>query len=209
MEERQRIAREFHDSLEQDLAAMALRLDAAAEATADHEAHDVLADQRAAVLRLQDESHQFVWDLRDAALAERPLAESLAALVEDLRHLSPAPIGLRIAGSLPNPPLAARQQLLRIVREAVANAVSHAHAATIEVVASAVNGRVAVEVRDDGEGFDVAACERRAGHFGLRGMRERAWRVGAMLDIESSPRSGSRVAVAVDAERPQGDEPSG
>ena len=209
LEERQRIAREFHDSLEQDLAAMALRLDAAAEATADHEAHDVLAEQRAAVLRLQDESHQFVWDLRDAALAERPLAESLAALVEDLRHLSPAPIGLRIAGSLPNPPLAARQQLLRIVREAVANAVSHAHAATIEVAASARDGGVVMEVRDDGEGFDVAACERRAGHFGLRGMRERAWRAGATLGIESSPRSGTRVVVAVGTGWTEGEESRG
>jgi signal transduction histidine kinase len=169
----------------------------------------VLADQRAAVLRLQDESHQFVWDLRDAAFAERPLAESLGALVDDLRHLSPARIGLRIAGSLPNPPLAARQQLLRIVREAVANAVSHAHAATIEVAATATDGRVVVEVRDDGEGFDVAACERRAGHFGLRGMRERAWRAGATLGIESSPRSGTRVVVAVGTGRPEGEESPG
>ena len=207
LEERQRIAREFHDSLEQDLAAMALRLDAAAEVVAGDDARDVLAQQRSAVLRLQDESHQFVWDLRDAALAERPLAESLAALVADLRHLSPAPIGLRIVGHLPSPPLAARQHLLRIVREAVANAVSHAHAAAIEVTASAADGRVAVEVQDDGEGFDVAACERRAGHFGLRGMRERAWRAGATLDITSNPRSGTRVLVGVDAGGPAGEEP--
>jgi signal transduction histidine kinase len=209
LEERQRIAREFHDSLEQDLAAMALRLDAAAEAVADDEARDVLAQQRAAVLRLQDESHQFVWDLRDAALAERPLAESLAALVDDLRHLSPASIGLHIAGELPSPPLAARQQLLRIVREAVANAVSHAHAAAIEVAAAVVEGRIVVEVQDDGEGFDVATCERRAGHFGLRGMRERAWRAGATLGIESSPRSGTRVTVAIDSCRPDEQAPPG
>jgi signal transduction histidine kinase len=209
LEERQRIAREFHDSLEQDLAAMALRLDAAAEAVADDEARDVLAQQRAAVLRLQDESHQFVWDLRDAALAERPLAESLAALVDDLRHLSPASIGLHIAGELPSPPLAARQQLLRIVREAVANAVSHAHAAAIEVAAAVVEGRIVVEVQDDGEGFDVATCERRAGHFGLRGMRERAWRAGATLGIESSPRSGTRVTVAIESCRPDEQAPPG
>ena len=204
LEERQRIAREFHDSLEQDLAAMALRLGAAAEAVADAEAHDVLSAQRLAVLRLQDESHQFVWDLRDAAHAERPLSESLARLVEDLRHLSPAPIALRIAGPLPSPPLAARQQMLRIVREAVANAVSHAHAAKIAVSAGSAAGRVTIEVQDDGEGFDVAAAERRAAHFGLRGMRERAWRVGAVLDIESSARSGTRVVLALDAGRPEG-----
>lgn len=205
-EERQRIAREFHDSLEQDLAAMALRLDAAAESLAAGEARDVLDGQRAAVLRLQDESHHFVWDLRDAALADRPLAESLAALVDDQRHLSPAPIGLRIEGPLPNPPLAVRQHLLRIVREAVANAVSHAHAATIDVTASATPGGVRVEVRDDGEGFDVAACERKAGHFGLRGMRERAWRTGATLEVESSPRSGTRVVVSVGTREPGGGE---
>jgi signal transduction histidine kinase len=198
LEERQRIAREFHDSLEQDLAAMALRLDAATHAVAGDEVRTVLAQQRAAVLRLQDESHQFVWDVRDAALAERPLAESLAALADDLRHLSPVPIGLRITGPVPTLPSPTRRHLLRIVREAVVNAVSHAHASAIEVTVAAEEGRLVVAVRDDGEGFDVAACERRAGHFGLRGMRERAWRLGATLDIESSPRSGSRIVVSVD-----------
>lgn len=201
-EERQRIAREFHDSLEQDLAVMALRLEADAGTVADDASRRLIDQQRAAVLRLQDESHQFVWDLRDAALADRPLADSLAALVADLQQCCPVPIELAIAGRLPNPPLVVRQQLLRIVREAVANAVSHAHAATIAVTAAERAGGLMVEVRDDGEGFDVAPCERKAGHFGLRGMRERAWRVGADLAIESSPRSGTRVVVGVAAAPP-------
>ena len=196
-EERQRIAREFHDSLEQDLAVMALRLEADAGAVADDASRRLIDQQRAAVLRLQDESHQFVWDLRDAALADRPLADSLTALIADLQQCRPVPIELAIAGPLPNPPLAVRQQLLRVVREAVANAVSHAHASTIAVTATERAGRVTAEVQDDGEGFDVAACERKAGHFGLRGMRERAWRMGADLEIESSPRFGTRVAVSV------------
>jgi signal transduction histidine kinase len=199
LEERQRIAREFHDSLEQDLAAMALRLDAVCE-TAPAEAMAEIDQQRAAVLRLQDESRNFVWDLRDAAAADRPLDESLARLVEELRHCSPAPIRLRVEGGLGNPPLAARQQLLRIVREAVANAVSHAHASKIDVVAAARSGGVAVEVRDDGEGFDLDACERKAGHFGIRGMRERARRSAARLEIASRPRSGTTVRVSLGGE---------
>ena len=205
-EERQRIAREFHDSLEQDLAVMALRLEADAGEIADPAARQLLDQQRTAVLRLQDESHQFVWDLRDAARAERPLAESLRTLVDDLRHGSPADITLEIDGLLHSPPLAVRQNLLRIVRESVANAVAHAHAATISVTASAAAGRLRVTVCDDGEGCDVAACERKVGHFGLRGMRERAWRMGADFEIVSRPRSGTRVAVAVDA-APTGGQP--
>lgn len=203
-EERQRIAREFHDSLEQDLAVMALRLEADSGMVADDAARRLFDQQRAAVSRLQDESHQFVWDLRDAALTDRPLADSLTALIADLQQCCPVPIELAIKGRLPNPPLAVRQQLLRIVREAVANAVSHAHAAKIAVTATDRAGRVTVEVRDDGEGFDVAAGERKAGHFGLRGMRERAWRVGAALAIESTPRSGTRVVVSVPAAAPAG-----
>jgi signal transduction histidine kinase len=198
LEERQRIAREFHDSLEQDLAVMALRLEADAAGVADGAARRLFDQQRAAVLRLQDESHQFVWDLRDAGLADRPLGDSLEELIADVQRCSPVPIALVIQGRLPNPALPVRQQLLRIVREAVANAVSHAHAAKIAVTATIRDGRVSVEVRDDGEGFDVAASERMAGHFGLRGMRERAWRLGADLAIESQPRSGSRVALSVD-----------
>jgi signal transduction histidine kinase len=72
-----------------------------------------------------------------------------------------------------------------------------------------VEGRIVVEVQDDGEGFDVATCERRAGHFGLRGMRERAWRAGATLGIESSPRSGTRVTVAIESCRPDEQAPPG
>jgi signal transduction histidine kinase len=197
LEERQRIAREFHDSLEQDLAAMALRLEAVCETAAPAEAMAEIDQQRAAVLRLQDESRNFVWDLRDAAAANRPLEESLARLVEELQQCSPAPIQLRVAGSLGNPPLAERQQLLRIVREAVANAVSHAHASTIEVVAASRPGGVTVEVHDDGEGFDPVACERKAGHFGIRGMRERAHRSAVELEIASRPRSGTTVRVSL------------
>jgi signal transduction histidine kinase len=95
-------------------------------------------------------------------------------------------------------PLDARHHLLRIVREAVANAARHGQASTIDVVVTGRGaGRATVEVADDGIGFDFDLCERKRGHFGIRGMRERARRIGATLAIDSRERVGTRLTVTL------------
>lgn len=199
VEERRRIAREFHDSLEQDLAGLMLRLDSAAWGSGDPEARLVLDRQRALVARLQTETRQFVWDLRDPAKAHWSFEELVAAQLAEQQEFTAVPIQLRITGA-PEVPRAARYHLLRIVREAVANAIHHAGATTIDVTitaSSAPDGRVEVTVADDGVGFDAEACEQLAGHFGLRGMRERARRIDAEFTIEPRSGGGSRVVVVV------------
>jgi two-component system nitrate/nitrite sensor histidine kinase NarQ len=91
-----------------------------------------------------------------------------------------------------------RHQTVRIVREAVANAVQHAEASRISVrLAGTETGGLTIEVADDGRGFDVAARTAADGHFGLRGMQERARRIGGDLAIESNPGGGTRVILAV------------
>jgi signal transduction histidine kinase len=200
-EERHRIAREFHDTLEQDLAGISLRLDAAAHRAADERSRHVLEEQRGLLARLQSETHDFLWDLRDPARHDGSLLESLAAQVAYLRSLTTVPIRFDAAGDLPRVPSLVQYQLLRIMREAVNNALKHADAAAIEVrVASGPDG-LCLTVTDDGIGFDVAGRELLDGHFGIRGIRERARRIGAKTAIESHSGRGTHVAIVVPPSR--------
>lgn len=196
-EERQRIAREFHDTLEQELAGLSLRLDAAASRVSDAKARELLEQQRRLLSRLQSETHDFVWDLRDPARQDAPLNEALKSLVEHLQPGTPVPLRFTFEGELsPLPPLV-QHHLLRIAREAVNNAVKYAHAASIEVALRIQPGRLRLAITDDGGGFDVASGEAPAGHFGIRGMKERAGKLGAEFEIRSEPGQGTRVELTL------------
>lgn len=203
-EERRRIAREFHDSVNQGLAAATLRLDAAAYRLTDERSKTVLDRQRRLLTTLQAEAREFIWDLRDPVHADAPLAEALEAQLEFLDPSAalvidfvPPAGGVDPAAGLPAD---VRHQIVRIVREAVANAVRHAKASRIVVrLAAADSGGLTIEIADDGTGFDVAARAAAEGHFGIRGMQERARRIGGSLTVESRPGSGTRVTLAVRA----------
>jgi signal transduction histidine kinase len=200
-EERHRIAQEFHDTLEQDLAGITLQLDAAAHRTVDPRSQTVLEEQRGLVARLQSEAHDFLWDLRDPARHDGSLVESLASQTAYLQSLADVPVRLDAAADLPRVPPLVQYQLLRIVREAVSNAVRHGDPTGIDLRLEASAERLSLTIADDGRGFDVAAHEAVVSHFGLRGMRERARRIGAAIEIESRPERGTRVKVSVPAAR--------
>jgi len=197
VEERRRIAREFHDSLEQELAALTLRLDAGASGTADPEARQLLEHERSLAARLQAETRQFVWDLRDPARAHWTLEALLTEQIEEQQSVAPVPIRLTTAGGPVRVPPVARYHLLRIIREAVHNAVEHSGGTAVDVRLAEERGLVVATVADDGTGFDLATRELAIGHFGIRGMQERARRIGGRLAIESRPGHGTRVTVTV------------
>jgi signal transduction histidine kinase len=203
-EERRRIAREFHDSVNQGLAAASLRLDAAAYRVTDEQSKTVLERQRRLLATLQSEAREFIWDLRDPVHADAPLAAAIEAQLDFI--VAPAamtvvfepPAGADPAAGLP---AEAKHQIVRIVREAVANAVRHAQASRIDVRFSGLDaGGLTIEIADDGAGFDVASRAAADGHFGIRGMLERARRIGGDLTIHSSPGSGTRVTLAMGSE---------
>jgi signal transduction histidine kinase len=197
-EERQRIAREFHDTLEQDLAGIALRMDAAAGRARDEHSRAELEQQRALFSRLRAETHDFLWDLRDPQRNDGSLQASLAAQVAYQRSLVSVPITLHLEGGLSGrvPPLV-QYHLLRIAREAVSNAIKYAEPSRIDLRLRDEAEGLVLEVVDDGLGFDVTARESLEGHFGIRGMRERARRLGATMAIDSRPGDGTTVRVRV------------
>lgn len=195
-EERKRIAQEFHDTLEQDLAGIAMRLDVAAERARDDASRAVLESQRALLERLRSDTHDFLWDLRDPTRHDGSLRESLEEQVAYVGSLGTVALRFHGNGVTAQVSPFVQHHLLRIVREAVANAEKHAAATRIDVVLSLQGGAATVDIRDDGQGFDVEARGSMPGHFGLRGMRERARRINATFAIDSAPGSGTSIRVS-------------
>ena len=201
-EERQRIAQEFHDTLEQDLAGIALRMDAAAGRTQDPRARAELEQQRALFEKLREETHDFLWDLRDPQRNDGSLQESLAAQVAYQRSLTSVPVMLHLDPDVPRRvPSLVQYHLLRIARQAVSNALEHADPSRIDLWLRGGSGGIVLEVVDDGRGFDVTTGESLEGHFGIRGMRERSRRMGGVIAIESRPGEGTTVRMQVPSGR--------
>lgn len=140
----ERLARDLHDSVMQDLYALALRLDGAAEggSATPIVMRALAADARSIIDALRDE----VLELRSAAGA--PLGEELAAVVARFEGIGGARVALHTEGSLHEPSL--RRDVRNVVREAVSNAIRHGAAMHVAVEVRAAEGRVEVTVTDDG-----------------------------------------------------------
>ena len=195
LEERQRIAREVHDTLEQELVGLSLRLDAAAS-VADPRSSSVLDTSRRLVRRIQDGVHDLVWDLREPAAGPRDLGESLALLAVELPQAATVQYRVVVNGSpwpLSGP---VEHNLLRITQEALTNALKHAEPQAVEVELSYGPKQLCLRIRDDGRGFNIdGGAVARPGHFGLIGMRERARKIVAKLELASTPGGGTTVEV--------------
>ena len=197
IEERQRIAREFHDTLEQELAGLSLRLDAAVPRVSDDKAKGLLDQLRKLLFRLQTETRDFVWDLRDESQHSEPLETSLAILIDHLQTTTVIPLEFSAMADLPAVPALARHHLLRIAREAVNNAIKYSSAKRVRITLSHAPGTLHLKVEDDGAGFDIGGKANTPGHFGLQGMKERVRKLGAELDLRSKPGDGTCVEVVL------------
>jgi signal transduction histidine kinase/ligand-binding sensor domain-containing protein len=200
--ERSRIAREIHDTLAHGLLAIRLNLDAA-KALVDSqpsEAKQHLDQARALADESVHEAHRSVYALRDPDAGHRDVIRAIVQQIETLTMH--APLDVRIEA--PNVSIgmdADRQhELLRLVREAATNAINHAMATSLTVRIEARPDALRIDLVDDGRGFDTmpkAGDPVSAHRLGLAGMRERAERLGAMLEIESHTGKGTRVTLAV------------
>ncbi|MEO0448257.1 MAG: sensor histidine kinase, partial [Verrucomicrobiota bacterium] len=182
LEERQRLAREFHDTLEQDLTGLALRLDAVAAQEVRDPLSTLLRSARSLVSRIQEETRSLVADLREPAHRLIPLGPALHELTPYLEPVGPK-ISIQVAEGVPVLPSRTVHHVKMIAREAVTNALKHAQAAVIEGKAEVENGILQLWVRDDGKGFEMESKTKgMSGHFGCMGMRERARKVGATIE---------------------------
>jgi signal transduction histidine kinase len=195
LEERERIAREFHDTLEQELVGLMLRLDAAATKVAEPQPRELLEGARRLVRGVQAGARSLVWNLRQPALEVASLPEAISQAVATLRE--GRQIDVQTEGEPRRLPGIAEHELLRVAQEAATNAVKHGHAARIAITLAFHPREVRLRIADDGRGFDAEHESGKPGHFGLIGMRERVKKLGGQLTLTSQPGAGATLEAAV------------
>ncbi|MEU3553266.1 sensor histidine kinase [Streptomyces fragilis] len=202
--ERERLAREIHDTLAQGFSSIQLLLRAAERAlpaAPDTAARHVGQARRAAVDNLA-EARRFVSALTPPALEEATLAGALERLCSTTSARHPVTARFRLTGRATPLPTAHEVALLRVAQSALANTVHHARATTAEVTLGYLGDQVAVEVADDGVGFDPGRLDGPgpgpgpgSGGFGLAAMRARLDDLGGTLTVESAPGHGTALAA--------------
>jgi signal transduction histidine kinase len=198
VEERNRLARELHDSVTQKLFGLVLSAEAAVmllERDAD-EAKEEVRRLQALAQEALDELRSLVFELRPASIEDEGLATALRKHVDVLRRVERREIKLELSGNSKRKPEVERE-VLRIAQEALQNALRHARAETIEVRLRSDEGRLRLAVSDDGVGFDPAAPAVRSRRLGLTSMEERAEAIGGALRIDSRPGAGTTIEVEV------------
>jgi signal transduction histidine kinase len=197
LEERNRIARELHDTLEQELAGITMQLDLAVDCfqQAPSVARHALETARDMSRHSMLEARRSVWDLRCQLLENGDLVSALVQIVAPLVRDEKSRVDFKVEGTPVRLLGPIEMNLLRIGQEAVANSLKHGHANMITVQLRYTAASVKLAVTDDGQGFAVQFSP--AGHFGLLDMRERAQSMGSHLEIDSQPGIGTKVAVEI------------
>jgi signal transduction histidine kinase len=198
--ERTRMARELHDTLEQTIASVALQLDAAKGffLGQPEESQRLLETATQQLRESQSEVRRSVWNLRSVKLEEATLPEALQQLGKALADTHGPKVEVQCEGEPMHLPPGVASHLFRIAQEGVTNALKHAQARRIEILLKFKPDGVELCVNDDGCGFDPSATAAN-GHFGLRGLKERARALEAQLMLDSKPGKGTRVRVMTPA----------
>ncbi len=208
LDERQRMAREIHDTLAQGLTGIITQLQAAEHAAA-HSAGEP-AEWRthfAAATRLARESlteaRRSVDALRPEPLETGRLSEALADVAGRWSELHGTGVTVITTGTTRPLRPEAEIALLRTEQEALANVAKHARATRVGVTLSYLDHEVALDVRDDGSGFDPASAANGTGGFGLVAMRQRVEALSGTLQVESEPGAGTGISARVPITPPE------
>jgi signal transduction histidine kinase len=199
-QERLRIARELHDSVQQDLLGITMQLKATHRLleSEPERARNALTLASAMVRRSQAETHRAVWDLRERAAEHTDLVPALEEMVAGLTTDESPRVEVICSGERRALPAAIESQVLRVAQEAVTNALKHGRASRIAIEVDFSQEKLSVTVRDNGRGFDADhPPAAHSGHFGLFGMRERAIKLHADLRVTSKPGAGTAVHLDV------------
>lgn len=199
LEERNRLAREIHDTLAQGLAAITLRLesvDALLDAHADPERMRAIVEQALALTRANlDEARRSVLDLRAAPLEGQSLIKALQTLAETVQLRKGGQVAFEATGGARPLPTRIEIGVYRIAQEALTNITRHAHATRARLELTMTPETLRCVIDDNGRGFDPASIP--ADRYGVRGMSERARLLGGELHVASAPGEGTCVEVII------------
>lgn len=198
LEERQRVAREMHDTLAQSFSGLGFQLEALNEQLPPDAgaAKSRLETAKQMVRHGQEEFRRSLMNLRAQELERGSLATALPELARQITAGAGIELHCDVRGTPRGLPEAIEANLLRIGQECLTNAVQHARPRRIEIELSYDDATVRLRVADDGAGFDPSQLNQpREGHFGWRGIRERAEQIRATVDLKSTPSKGTEVTV--------------
>jgi signal transduction histidine kinase len=203
--ERNRIAREIHDTLAQGYVGISVQLEVLSELLRHNKAEKAakhLDTVRGYVREGLADARQSIWALRSQDTDEATLPVRMRRMVETSGgHGLDAKFGI-FGAYRPLPP-GTESEILRIAQEALHNVKKHAGATSVKVQLEYRRNEIALEIRDDGRGFAAAnngaPVESPAGHYGLTGMRERAASIGGTLEVTSEPGAGTTVRMRAPA----------
>ena len=197
--ERQRMARELHDTLAQGLAGLILQLEAASSHLSSdrpERAQTIIQQAMARARTTLAEARQVIDDLRQEQVNPPDPAAAIRAEVDRFTTATGIPCALDLA--LPDVLLETwSDHTRRVVAEGLMNVARHARASQVWVTVVSPENRLELQVRDNGAGFDPAAVEAQPGHYGLLGMRERARLAGGTLEVISTPGQGTTLRLCM------------
>jgi two-component system sensor histidine kinase DegS len=198
-QERMRIARDMHDGPAQSMSNLVLQAEILERLVGKPDAmlHE-LQDFKNAVRNALDETRQLIFDLRPMTLDDLGLVPTLRKYLKEYSDKHNLPVRFNVVGEERRLPGNTEGTLFRIIQEALTNVQKHSHSRTAEVTMSMNKDRIAVTIRDDGQGFDVPSVEAnlaRNRNLGLISMRERAELEQGTLELKSQPGKGTEVRV--------------
>ena len=201
-DERRRIARELHDTVEQDLTALSMQLGNLASIirTQNEPAHQRLSLARNMLRHCRIESRSSIVDLRSPGFFERSLPDAMPETLPSAA--GEAEFEFVLKGIERPLRVSTQNHIMRIAREAVSNAARHGKSSRITVVLHYEPESVTLEILDNGSGFDSSA-KPPIGHFGLIGMRERANKIHGTLQVVSTPDKGTTIRFTLPHSSPE------
>ena len=191
VEERNRLARDLHDAVKQQIFAAAMQIGAAKALLPDNPeaAANQLQEAETLSRQAQRELTALIQELRPAALGDQGLAAALRAYAADWSRQNGVPVEFKTQGERPLP-LSTEQALFRVAQEALANVARHSQANQVEMRLDWEKSAVSLTISDNGRGFDSQA---QSNGYGLQGMRERLDALGGSLTVSSQPGHGATI----------------
>ncbi|NNF87830.1 MAG: GAF domain-containing sensor histidine kinase [Acidimicrobiia bacterium] len=194
VEDRERIARDLHDAIIQDIFAVGLGLQVAANRVVDPVVGEELRDAATRLDEAITSLRRFIFDLRPPVWAQRRVRDELADLVYSLAEPHEADVEVLFRGEVDDLPDRLVDEILPIVRESLSNALRHADASHVSVMINRRSELVIVRTIDDGRGFSVDTS---SGGMGLQNLRTRAADLSGYTEITSAPGEGTTVEVSL------------
>jgi signal transduction histidine kinase len=196
--ERNRMARELHDTLAQGLSAISMQLEAVKRhLPAETKAREFLEIARTLVREKLADARDAIWNMRSQVLESGNLATALGDIVKTLTDGTDTQGELCVRGNIRRLAPLAENNLLRIGQEAITNASKYAAAKNILVTLDFEERRLRLNISDDGKGFDVNSPPASESGFGLKGMQERAAEIHAEFSVSSEPGEGTIVTLTL------------